>query len=188
MRQSPRSPCSLVVFNLAKHTPCMSPLPLFTPLNPNNLNRTTDTIVAMVAPKPPPQTLRDLLDGGIDEEDEALLHNLKLPSTAPRWQKRLAAFLQHRLHIPEFILALLFSVKLKSWVLLIGWIALSKAAAACNAGPPFLVLTVITLILLNLGTRTGGLSGYSVFNPNVQRLPGQLTAEDLDAAIRQGNM
>lgn len=43
---------------------------------------------------------------------------------------------------------------------------LSKVAAGYEAGPPFIVISVIVVILLNLGTRKEGqLSAYSLFNP-----------------------
>jgi Uncharacterized conserved domain (SAYSvFN) len=128
-----------------------------------------------------------MVDGGVEEEDEALLA-LTLPAAAPAWQHRVSRIMHQWAYIPEPVFALLFSIRIRSWALLIAWITMSRVAAVYEAGPPFLVCTVLTLIFVNLGTRREGLSGYSLFNPGVQRLPGQVTAEDIDGAMRRGHM
>ena len=49
--------------------------------------------------------------------------------------------------------------------------------------------SIFALILLNLGKREAGqFSAYSIFNPGVRRLPGQITAEDLDQQLRRGQL
>ncbi|KAK9800331.1 hypothetical protein WJX73_004053 [Symbiochloris irregularis] len=66
--------------------------------------------------------------------------------------------------------------------------AKSEVLAYFELGPPFVLLTITCLIFFNLGTRTAGeASAYSVFN-NGRRLPGQLTADELDRQLRQGQM
>ena len=50
-------------------------------------------------------------------------------------------------------------------------------------------IVVSSLVLLYLNTNIGkrkGVSAYSVFNPNVERLPGQLTAEQLEKSLIRG--
>lgn len=66
---------------------------------------------------------------------------------------------------------------------------LCRVAAGYDLGPVYLVGTIFLLIAMNLGTKAEGeLSAYSIFNPGLQRLPGQITAEDLDGQLRRGNM
>ena len=145
------------------------------------------TLLAVVAPRPPPQKLRDLADGGAEEEEEALLR-LDLSGAAP-WQRRLAHSLRQRCHLPELVVALLFRPSWRFWAALVAWLACSKLAAMYELGPLFMVSTVFVLIASNLGTRAeGSLSAYSIFNPNLQRLPGQVIAEHLDGQMRRGQM
>ena len=114
---------------------------------------------------------------------------LRLPANAPRWKRELAALLQHRLRLPEFVVAAMFSVSWTFWVGILCWGCLSRAAAALDLGPIFIISTVFLLILMNLGTRReGSLSAYSLFNTNVRQLPGQITAEHLDGQLRHGQM
>jgi len=146
-----------------------------------------DTILAAVAPRAPSQKLRAVMDSGFEDEDETLFR-LKLAPNAPKWQRWFAGALRQKLHLPEPVVALLFWPTWKFWVGCIVWVALSRLAATYEIGPLFIVGTLFAVIYLNLGTRGDGLSAYSVFNPNVQRLPGQITAEDLDGQLRRGQM
>jgi hypothetical protein len=62
-------------------------------------------------------------------------------------------------------------------------------AAAYGLGPIYLLLAIIITIFTHLGKkREGEASAYSVFNPGVRRLPGQLDADTIDQQIRQGQM
>lgn len=57
-----------------------------------------------------------------------------------------------------------------------------------QVGEMYVLLTLVTLILCNLGTRREGeASAYSIFN-NFRELPGQLNANVLDDQIRRGQM
>lgn len=149
--------------------------------------RDRDTLLALAAPKPPPQKLRDMADGGAEEEDAELLR-LRLPATAPRWQRWLAGVLLSRARLPEWVVAALFSLGWHWWLGLLAWVAGAKLSARWDLGPVFVVTSIFALILLNLGKRREGeASAYSVFNQG-RRLPGQLTAEDLDAQLRRGHL
>lgn len=58
-----------------------------------------------------------------------------------------------------------------------------------SLGPVFILTAIIATIFANLGTRgEGQLSAYSIFNPGVRRLPGQLDADEVDRQMRQGQM
>mgnify|MGYP001810908570 CR=1 FL=1 len=46
----------------------------------------------------------------------------------------------------------------------------------------------ISLLLTPPIPPQGDWSAYSLFNPGMRRLPGQMTAEQLDAQVRRGNM
>jgi len=50
----------------------------------------------------------------------------------------------------------------------------------------FLILSIIAGMFINLGSRQGYLSAYSIFNPNQRSLLGDLRAEQLEAELRKG--
>ena len=150
-------------------------------------------------------------------------------------RKRIAAFLQHRLKLPEVLLVILFSIKPWVWVAILAWMAaapiassyqvhgqpqMSIVSVACleqsgsaaplayrsievflrasyiecwhyacmQVGEIYVLVTLMTVILCNLGTRREGeASAYSIFN-NFRELPGQLNANMLDDQIRRGQM
>ena len=73
----------------------------------------------------------------------------------------------------------------------IAWLAggpiLTRVAP--SVAPMYVIVSLITAIFLNLGTRKEGeMSAYSVFNKGMRRLPGQLTADDIDDAVRRGQI
>jgi hypothetical protein len=53
-------------------------------------------------------------------------------------------------------------------------------AAHARFGLVYFVLSLLLLICLNLGSRDGQPSAYSVFNPGCERLLGQLTGEHFE--------
>ena len=150
-----------------------------------------DSILAVVAPRAPPKAVRELAGGGGQDdaaEDDDLLR-LRLPANAPRWQRSLAHFLQHRLRLPEALLALLLHVGPRFWLGLLAWMAGARLASAYELGPVYVVSTIFLAIFFNLGQRREGeWSAYSIFNAGTRRLPGQMTAEDLDGQVRRGHM
>ncbi|KAL4437074.1 hypothetical protein ABPG75_004213 [Micractinium tetrahymenae] len=149
-----------------------------------------DALLAVVAPRAPPKAVRDAVTGGGQEEDddEELLR-LRLPPDAPRWQRAALAFARRRLRLPEALLALAVRAGLRFWLGLAAWMAGARAAAAWELGPIYIIASIIALMLLNLGTRREGeWSAYSLFNRGMRRLPGQMTAEQLDAQVRRGHM
>ncbi|KAL4424448.1 hypothetical protein ABPG77_006386 [Micractinium sp. CCAP 211/92] len=149
-----------------------------------------DTLLAVVAPRAPPKAVRDAVAGGPPEEDEAEeLLRLRLPPDAPRWQRAALAFARQRLRLPEGLLALAVHAGLRFWLGLLAWMAGARAAAAWELGPVYIIASILAVMLLNLGTRREGeWSAYSLFNPGMRRLPGQMTAEQLDAQVRRGHM
>lgn len=53
----------------------------------------------------------------------------------------------------------------------------------------YLLLAMMVFIFVNLGKKQEGeASAYSVFNPGVQRLPGQLDADEIDRQVRTGQI
>lgn len=209
-----------------------------------------DTVLAAVAPRPPPKAVRDAVSGGGQEEEEEDPLRLRLPANAPAWKRNAVRFLRQRLHVPEALLALLLRVPLRAWLALAAWMAGARLAAAWELGPVYMIATILLLMLLNLGQRREGqwrwaagrstgmclggggagfqrcaarrcrrcwgvnqplppsvqrltkplpcshpcplpslaCSAYSLFNPGMRRLPGQMTAEDLDRQVRRGHM
>ncbi|KAL3084703.1 hypothetical protein niasHT_031588 [Heterodera trifolii] len=71
---------------------------------------------------------------------------------------------------------------LQCWTLTASlWLSGQLLAAHVQFGFVYFVLSALLLLLLNLGVRREGeLSAYSVFNPNCERLPGQLTGEHFE--------
>lgn len=144
-----------------------------------------------MAPRPPPQKIRDFKNGEREPEDEAeLLLKLQLPPTASQFHKKLVLFFKDTLHIPEPILALIIKIGWRVWVSIIAWMLLARIAAGYELGPPLIVGSCFALMaIVGFSQRAeGSLSAYSIFNPNLQRLPGQLTAEDMDGQVRRGQM
>jgi hypothetical protein len=99
--------------------------------------------------------------------------------------------LQEKCHAPELLLVWLFQIGPAR--LLIAAAVLAGARLVYNLDPGFsavyLLLAMIAAIYINLGTKQEGeASAYSVFNPGVRRLPGQLDADEIDRQIRQGQM
>ena len=65
---------------------------------------------------------------------------------------------------------------------------LERMMLSGQVGEMYVLVTLVTLILCNLGTRREGeASAYSIFN-NFRELPGQLNANVLDDQIRRGQM
>ena len=83
----------------------------------------------------------------------------------------------------------LFSVRPVYYLLFVLWMIGSPVAARYDLGPLYILGTIFLLIVVNLGVRREGeMSGYSLFNENVQALPGQLNADQIDEQIRHGRM
>jgi len=64
------------------------------------------------------------------------------------------------------------------------WLLWQLFFAWCEFGAVFFIFSLFILIMLSLGTRNQGEpSAYSVFNPNCERLLGQLTAEQFESEL-----
>jgi hypothetical protein len=67
------------------------------------------------------------------------------------------------------------------------WLILFAIFVRIEFGVVYVVVSSLVLIYLNTNKRKRqGVSAYSVFNPNVERLPGQLTAEQLEQSLIRG--
>ena len=65
------------------------------------------------------------------------------------------------------------------------WFCGMPIAARLSLGPVYILVSIALLILLNMGTRrVGEWSAYSIFNSDVQRLPGEITQDQVDNAFR----
>ena len=113
-------------------------------------------------------------EGESDDDDDAM------PLTGTR--KRAETFMRTRLGLAREVANVVARFPA---LRVAGWAACARAAAAIDAGPPFVLLTGFALVCGNLGRRRPGeASAYSIFNPGCARLPGQLTADDADDAAR----
>jgi hypothetical protein len=122
-----------------------------------------------------------------DEDDGPLV--LRLPANAPAWKHSLVTWLRTTAHCPELLLVLFFSPSRGFWLGLVSWMIGSKVASYYYIGGPYIVMTVLLLMFMNLGNRKEGtLSAYSWFNTGGRRLPGDLTADHLDHQLRRGHM
>ncbi len=98
---------------------------------------------------------------------------------------------QDRCKAPELLLIWLFHIGPAR--LLLAAAVMAGARVVYNIDPGFsavyLLLAMIVFIFVNLGQKKeGDASAYSVFNPGVQRLPGQLDADEVDRQIRRGQI
>ena len=60
---------------------------------------------------------------------------------------------------------------------------------APSVAPVYVIVSLIVVIFVNLGTKKEGeVSAYSCFNEGQRRLPGTFTADDVDQAVRRGQM
>ena len=76
-------------------------------------------------------------------------------------------------------------VSLRTWVKLAVWFALMLVCRRYRLGQPFVITTLIVLMLTSLGERKAGeASAYTVFNAGMQALPGQLRMEDFEGELR----
>lgn len=132
----------------------------------------------------------EALGGGgtaADDDDYDGPVRFELPRDAPDWHRRLALFLRRRCRAPDLALAWLFLLGPGRLLVLVAVLTGARVAHAFGLGPPYLMLAIVVAMLRNLGERRAGeASAYSIFNPGVRRLPGQLDAEAFDEQIRRG--
>lgn len=150
-----------------------------------------DQLLAVIAPmtlsKEVRQCIKQAAASDYDDDDDDIRY--RLPANAPAWKKKIVDYLKYKLKIPDLVLVVAFAPGLTFYVSLLTWILASKVAAAFELGPPFVIISILALILLNLGKRKEGtLSAYSWFNPNNRNLPGALTAEEFDRQLRRGHI
>ena len=99
----------------------------------------------------------------------------------PVWQRVASTA---RLHGPA-LMAALRTVSLRTWVKAVVWFVLMLMCRHYRLGQPFVITTLIVLMLSNLGERKPGeLSAYTVFNEGQEALPGQLRMEDFEREMR----
>ncbi len=123
------------------------------------------------------------LDAGESEDTR-----VRLPANASALERKLLAKLRHEYQLPEYILAIVFGIRLQTWLMLLAWLAGAPVAHKMQVGPIYVLGSLILVIFLNLGRRQQGeASAYSIFN-NFQELPGQLNAHRLDDQLRRGQM
>lgn len=122
-----------------------------------------------------------------DEDDEPLRFSMR--HDAWGWEKALGRFLQDKVNAPELLLVWLFHVGPARLLVLAAVLAGAKVASWYDLGPVYILLAIIITIFTHLGRKKEGeASAYSVFNPGVQRLPGQLDADVIDQQIRRGQI
>lgn len=145
----------------------------------------TDTILAMRTR--PPAAMHAAYEEELDlEEPEDA--RVRLPANASGLEKKLLAKLRNEHQLPEYVLAIVFGIRLQTWLMLLVWLAGAPVAHKLQVGPIYVLGSLILVIFLNLGRRQHGeASAYSVFN-NFQELPGQLNAHRLDDQLRRGQM
>jgi len=82
----------------------------------------------------------------------------------------------------------LTEIRARTWVLALGWALMGLLAWWAEFFAVWLLLLVIFLVWANLGSRSEsqGPSAYSVFNPGVRALPGDLSSRPYEAMLRGG--
>ncbi|KAJ7521257.1 hypothetical protein O6H91_19G044000 [Diphasiastrum complanatum] len=143
-----------------------------------------DSILAIVAPEAPSKQFQRRY-GGFEDDDEDL--RFKLPETANRVERFVAAFLREKLKVPDIVLMVIYSIGLRAWLLIVIWFTMAPILHQWDLGPLYVLVTAFCLIMFNLGKRREGeVSAYSIFNEGFRELPGTLNAERLDRDLRAG--
>eukprot|EP01018_Ginkgo_biloba_P032278 Gb_22467 [translate_table: standard] len=140
-----------------------------------------DTVIAVVAPKPPAKHIQNR---EADDEDDL---QFNLPETTAQWKKELLCVLRDKWKVPDIVLMAIFFISLKIWAMIFLWFIMAPIAYRWDLGPLYILTTAFSLIFFNLGQRRqGDVSAYSIFNDGFRELPGTLNADRLDRDIRAG--
>jgi hypothetical protein len=133
----------------------------------------------------------DLQEGGrsrgeIDIEEEDL--PAQLPPSAWYWEKLFVAWLKSR-HCPPLLTEWLVLLRPVRLITLFIFILGCMVSSRLGLGPVFVLVSIVYVIFSNLGRRGDNeFSAYSIFNAGVQRLPGQLDADQIDQQVRRGQL
>lgn len=116
-----------------------------------------------------------------DEEDDDALEDLRLARVSPA----LARVGRHMMAcgLPEPLVV--FLLPSRTWAAVAGWCLASRVASRVELGPPFVLCSMIALMLCNLSSRRrreGEWSAYSIFNKGHRAIPGSLDAAQVNAA------
>mmetsp|Transcript_5151 Transcript_5151/g.12666 ORF Transcript_5151/g.12666 Transcript_5151/m.12666 type:complete len:218 (-) Transcript_5151:319-972(-) len=142
---------------------------------------------------PNPSLVRTVLaaragGGGDDDDEEEDDEPAQLPATAQRWEHKVIA-LAKRQRVASWVVEWLVVLRPLRILLLLLFLVAANVANRFSLGPVFILLAMIAAIFAGLGKkREGEASAYSIFNPGVQRLPGQLDADQIDQQIRHGHI
>jgi hypothetical protein len=95
-------------------------------------------VLAVLAPPTPPEHLREAgkADSGFEDGSMADPARFQLPANASPFQKRAAAFLRHRLGLPDVVLVILFGIRAWMWAALAAWLIAGPIAAKFKARAP----------------------------------------------------
>lgn len=87
-----------------------------------------DSLLAILAPKAPPQYLQDLQELADDAGELNDPARFRLPANASPAKQRLVAFLRERLRLPDVALVVLFGVRPWVWAALVMWLICAPIA------------------------------------------------------------
>ncbi|QDZ25678.1 hypothetical protein A3770_18p81960 [Chloropicon primus] len=147
----------------------------------------SDVVSYAVALDAPEEYLRERIDGGFEEQEERDLR-FDIESLPSHWQRKVASYLRHRLHLSDTLLSVLFALSPTGYATVLVWFLLGRLASAYDLGAVYLLLSMVAFIFMNLGKRREGeASAYTIFN-NFQALPGQLTGDQLDRQMVRGQL
>lgn len=153
-----------------------------------------DVVLAVPQRKPPTARIVSAAIGarsgshsGEPEEEEAD-EPASLPPGAAAWEVAIVEAIRSR-GCPPWALEWVVLIRPKRAATLIIFLAGCFASSKLGLGPVFILGAMIWFIFTNLGKRKeGDVSAYSIFNADVQRLPGQLDADQIDQQIRRGQL
>lgn len=149
-----------------------------------------DSVLAFAAPRLPSKYSDGIVRGRgeyLDAEDEDERFRLRVGAT--RCERFLARCFQQQLRVPDVVLQLLFSIRLRTIIGFLVWLSLCPLASRIQVGPLYVLGSIVAVMFINLGTRQPGeQSAYSVFNDGIRALPGQLNADAIDDQMRHGQM
>jgi len=121
----------------------------------------------------------------VDDDPRRVLQRMELQNY-PVFDRKVAAFLLNK-GVPHMLVASIFLLQLKTYLAIVVWyFCLRFLHLKFGHGPILVLMSMLFVIMSNLGRRQPGQeSAYTIFN-GFRALPGQLDADDVDRAIRRG--
>jgi Uncharacterized conserved domain (SAYSvFN) len=105
-------------------------------------------------------TSRNTLDTSDDPENL-----LSPPQGSPQFYHHFLHTLHYTYHVPDYLVALIACGRWWFWPAMLTWLLLLPVAKSLDLAPVYIIVSIISVIFYNLGTRKPHeASAYTVFN------------------------